>query len=429
MNKKSLPTLLVIPLGFALLVFSYQSALRQFSRPPEVTNEKQPEPVAAAAASSSDGVPVFDSVAHDACRPENNKDLASFCKDVVCMEHNKDVDSVYDQLLEKEMKRADGGESCRMLWFAGLYEGDQLYNALHKGQSSYNTQYTAALKSAIDNAFDSLQPVLMLGRYLTDYQNSTEHRKLGKWAEANGAKVVYSPKMSFQDDILRGLPGRGPAMTHGQWLRLDIPKFIKEHKLFDMPGICPDHVFYTDVDVIFSNRLTPNHMQALIRSMGDGMLSYGRQFTKEAQIANDGVMLVDVAKFEAEVPKIIAYAKEMPQYPVHEQVLLNAYMAKHDKDRALFKLSPMHFNWKPYWRLEPSSFSQVQIVHFHGPKVGRGLEEMSVCDVEGMSKSPDYITKQGACCDSGRTAAWSIKAEEYWRARAEDIFETGLVRP
>jgi hypothetical protein len=46
------------------------------------------------------------------------------------------------------------------------------------------------------------------------------------------------------------------GMLQGPWLRLDIPKLIKDHDLFNMPNVCKKHVIYKDVDVIFANRIT-----------------------------------------------------------------------------------------------------------------------------------------------------------------------------
>ena len=61
----------------------------------------------------------------------------------------------------------------------------------------------------------------------------------------------------------------------------------------------------------------------------------------------------------------------------------------------------------------PSAFSQVKILHFHGPKLGRGLEVIAKCNLTAISLLPEAYRdhlQQGICCDRGRTAEWSIEA-------------------
>ena len=118
-----------------------------------------------------------------------------------------------------------------------------------------------------------------------DNENSNEPRKFGRWAEQRGVKVIHVPRLTFQDDVIRGNPSRfqnkmfGPLQ--GPFLRLDIPKFVKEHSLFDMPNVCKHHVLYTDVDVIFANRITQQDVQSLSKQMGQAIVFYGREYSKE----------------------------------------------------------------------------------------------------------------------------------------------------
>ena len=89
------------------------------------------------------------------------------------------------------------------------------------------------------------------------------------------------------------------------------------------------------------------------------------------------------------------------------------YREANDALKEKFQLLPMHYNWKAYWGLEPSAFSQVKILHFHGPKLGRGLEVIAKCNLTAISLLPKAYRphlQQGICCDRGRTAEWSIEA-------------------
>jgi hypothetical protein len=105
---------------------------------------------------------------------------------------------------------------------------------------------------------------------------------------------------------------------------------------------------------------------------------------------------------------------------------VNNYRESNDTLKEKFQLLPMHYNWKPYWGLEPSAFSQVKILHFHGPKLGSGLEIMAKCNVTAISFLPDNEAynnhlRQGICCDRGRTAEWSLEAIYHLKAPIDDL--------
>jgi hypothetical protein len=206
-------------------------------------------------------------------------------------------------------------------------------------------------------------------------------------------------------------------MLQGPFLRLDIPKFVKEHSLFDMPNVCKHNVLYTDVDVIFANRITQQDVTNLSKLTGQAIVSYGREYSKLGLIFNTGVMVMNVERFEQELPKMLQQARDEKVYPGHDQILMNNYREANDAQKEKFQLLPMHYSWKAYWGLEPSAFSQVKIIHFHGPKLGRGLEVIAKCNLTAMSLLSKDVAKaytphlhQGICCDRGRTAKWSIEA-------------------
>lgn len=196
-----------------------------------------------------------------------------------------------------------------------------------------------------------------------------------------------------------------------------------------MPHVCQDHVLYTDVDIVFANKITQDDVKILSQSVGTGIASYGREFSKTSEIVNTGVMVMHVKRFEQELPLILQTGREQGTYPGQDQALLNIYRNTNEKNRQKFKLLPIHYNWKVYWRLEPFDFSQVKVVHFHGPKAGRGLEEMSKCDFTGFfhHKRSDFqsaygaLMHQGICCDYGRTAGWAIHTIQSLKASRRDL--------
>lgn len=392
------------------------------------------------------------------CRPDsinNTHAVISFCSTVEqppCMQHQKYADKELQVVLPSEIKEIDeehrnnsnirsttyqttNEEECKMLWFAAMHESDWLCNKMaENNQHRYNIDYSVALNSMLEHAYDVFQPVLILGRYGMVNENSIVPTKLGRWAEEKGVKVIYSPRLSFQEDVNQGLPyyAQHKIFSHlqGPFLRLDIPKFTKEHKLFDIPNVCKDHVLYTDVDVIFANQFTRDDVQTLIQSIGQqgaGMLSYGREFSKSPEILNTGVMVMNVSHFEQVLPRILETAREAEKYPIHDQEMFNLYHESNEKEEAQgkFQLLPIYYNWKVYWGLEPSDFNQVKIVHLHGPKPGLGLEEMSKCNVTAISNFhiESYIPHlvQGMCCDQGRTAEWAINAIDSLKVSLDDL--------
>ena len=82
---------------------------------------------------------------------------------------------------------------------------------------------------------------------------------------------------------------------------------------------------------------------------------------------------MNVERFEQELPKMLQQARDEEVYPQHDQQMLNNYREANDTLKERFQLLPMHYNWKAYWGLEPSAFSQIKILHLHGPKFGIGL--------------------------------------------------------
>ena len=366
-------------------------------------------------------VPSSDSMCHSDANHTTDEIIAAYCKGVTCMHHEKDVDDKLFVSLGEDASKDDDRGGCKMLWFAAMHESDYLCKAAASGQHAYNVDYSIALNSALTNAHDSLQPVLLLGRLGMENENSTEPKKFGMWAEQRGVKVIYVPRLSFQDDVnshlLEHVINNNFGRLQGPFLRLDIPNFVKEHSLFDIPNVCKHHVLYTDVDVIFANRITQQDVTNLSKLTGQAIVSYGREYSKFGHIFNTGVMVMNVERFEQELPKMLQQARDEKVYPKHDQKMINNYREANDALKEKFQQLPMHYNWKAYWGLEPSAFSQVKILHFHGPKLGVGLEVIAKCNLTAISLLPkDYREpyrdhlQQGICCDRGRTAEWSIEA-------------------
>lgn len=342
-----------------------------------------------------------------------HNETSKLCKRVNCLTHTVD-----DMMTSSKGKFDNDTESppCKMLWFSAIHDSDS--GCAGSAKHSYKKHYSTALESALINAKDTLQPVLVLGRFGLDNENSTDHKRFGQWAEKKGVRVIYSPRLSFQH-----LLNKYPLVFQGVFSRLDIPNFLEEHNLLDIPGVCTDHVLYTDVDVVFVNKVTQNDIRLLTESVGNGMVSYGREYGKHPHICNTGVMVIRVKKFAKALPNILdTLAAEKFN---HDQDLLNTIQSRSRANKKLFKLLPMQYNWKAYWGIEPTNFSQIKIVHFHGPKPGIGLEEISTCNASALSTfhTKAYIPhiEQGICCDQGRTATWGIKVVDALVASDTDV--------
>lgn len=302
------------------------------------------------------------------------------------------------------------GIPCKTLWFSGIHENDSC---------EYKKFYAAALNSAMHNARDILQPVILLGRKGNMYENSTDNSKFGDWAKDRGAVVVNIPFLSFQELVDQKY--KHDLNIQGAFLRLEIPRIVKEHNLMNsMPDICQQYVLYTDVDVLFPNKLTHDDILLLkdtlsTSSGGGAYVMYGREFSKDPHIMNTGVMMFDIEKFGNVIPKILDLATQK-DYDTADQGMINNYFTQNKRTNKERTMLPIHYNWKAYWKLELSSFQDVKIYHHHGPKPGKCLEIMSDCNVDMIGKLgrqyepyAEHI-RQGICCDAGRTARWALEA-------------------
>ena len=302
----------------------------------------------------------------------------------------------------------DQSEDCKTLWIAGMREGP---DSCKTDGTGYQNMYGAALNSAIINAGDSLQPVLILGRLDLETFANDKLSKFGAWAKEKGAVVITVPGgLSFQDSVDVHYNNIDANHRQGPWLRLEIPRLIEENGLFDMPNVCKRYALYTDSDVIFANKISRADIKQLTNelSTAKAIVSYGREFSKVSSTANTGIMLIDVQKFGDIVPGMIKFLEEKGPFGAFDQGLVNAYFTEKKLKRHVLNI---YYNWKAYWKVEPSNFDQVKIVHLHGPTPGRGLEAIASCNAASNSIKPyDHLVKEGICCDKGRTASWALNS-------------------
>jgi hypothetical protein len=105
----------------------------------------------------------------------------------------------------------------------------------------YIRDYARALSWTKLNAADTLQPVLLLGRY--GLEENPNISQVGKWAKQQGAIVITVDKLSFQDDVVWWHKGMGVDHLQGPYMRMDIPQLTKwiVSVAQRLPEICPLH--------------------------------------------------------------------------------------------------------------------------------------------------------------------------------------------
>lgn len=165
----------------------------------------------------------------------------------------------------------------------------------------------------------------------------------------------------------------------GPWLRLEIPRLVEKYSLLDIaPKICKNHILYTDSNVIFANKISKADIHSIMLEMvsSQAVVSYGHEASKKPQISNTGVMFMHLKKFGSLVPKIFNHLVEKGPFPALDQGLINNYLTQNQESKHLILI---HYNWKVYLKLEPSSFEEVKILLFHGPKVKIIHEIVHIC--------------------------------------------------
>lgn len=350
--------------------------------------------------------------------------------------------SNYDSRRKSSPLLLASDSSCKMLWFAGMSLGP---NSECKGSENdedggggYRMEYAVALQSARLHAADTLQPVLLLGRWGLDKQ--TELPKIALWARDQGAIVIFVDELSFQAEVVeRWHVGNDRDHQMGPYLRVDLAKIVHEHDLMNNTDsnnghgggvICDRHVLYTDSDVVFVNPITHSDLEYLksrISPQKDPYILYGRQQDPSYLTpSNTGVVLMDVYRFADDWPDFYLYGRKEGPFLSFDQGWFNSFYSSSRRRRKKRALLPLHWNWKAYWMLDdpPSdSFKKIKILHFHGPKPGRGLYDMAICSLidsrtSGTNTSKqeqqlrleripkDYLplVKNSMCCDTGRTA-------------------------
>ena len=350
-------------------------------------------------------------------------------KEPQCFDHLPEVD--HRQTLQHTNATNEFfRQNCKLLWFAGFYEPEECRKGGDSGSCGYTSMYGAALKSALQNAHDSLQPVLLLGS-----THEVELSPFGQWAKQQGAIVIQIPKLSTQDFVDAAYPTENANHRIGPWLRFEIPHLLRTHPVFQetIPMACKQFALYTDSDVLFVNPFSKKDVEFLLGDLSSlgATVSYGRETKTIPHIKNTGVMVMDVRRLGVLIPRLFRYLQANGPQPAFDQGLLNNYFSDfHSSPKFTTRRLQLsiYYNWKIYWSLYPSTFEQIKIVHLHGPKKGRGLELIAACQYHRLSEQKAYLfyLDKGICCDRGLMAAWVIEAYKKWEPSHEEIMSSSL---
>ena len=327
-----------------------------------------------------------------------------------------------DEAAERQARAPSSGCS-KWLWVAGLHEG---HNAQPNCYSGYYAQYAAALASAQQNAVDVLVPLLLLGRL--GLKNESQLSPFGRWAASKGVAVFPVARLDFQDDLVRTMSHVGIDHLMGPFLRLHIVSpTMRPHLdllLSQRPDVCGDHLLYTDSDVLFLHPLRAINLLHLVANSSSAAVVYGAEHNKAATgPENTGVMLINLPRFRSLFPKLLAFGQGRNfSFPAFDQGWLNAFFENEmPAGRAMMDAS---WNWKVYWgspcqaKLRCNYPSWPFIVHFHGPKPGKGnylkcLASMNQTCLAGLEYNPYFaLTQMGFLADGGRLAKEALIAYE-----------------
>ena len=158
----------------------------------------------------------------------------------------------------------------------------------------------------------------------------------------------------------------------GPYLRLHAPALIRKHDLMN-ENICSDVFLYTDCDVLFVNVSIRDLLAELVQ-LGGGtapagaVWSYSVEHNRKYQTPqNTGIMFINNTAFGAIYDDFVAFGVAHKfGFGSYDQGWINAYSAANPGTSTFLHV---RWNWKVYWGGDPR---EVKIVHFHGPKPGRG---------------------------------------------------------
>lgn len=237
------------------------------------------------------------------------------------------------------IKSSSNSDCKRLLWFTAI-----------SGKVHHKRYLRAAMSSKMDNAPSLIPHLLYTG---------PKDDELIRWYQSNNGTVHFH-NLTFYKDLAAAVKrGRYPPAwltMHGAFLRLDLP-VVLQNLTVDDPDVETSYILYTDVDVMFLKDINTCNTKK------PAILAVGPEFVK-GEIANTGVMLMNLKAFAAERQALIDYGNSQSWAGAFDQdAILDFFKGR-------LQLLPDEFNWKGYWGANRTAM----VVHFHGPKPDKCLD-------------------------------------------------------
>ena len=143
-------------------------------------------------------------------------------------------------------------------------------------------------------------------------------------------------------------------------------------------------------------------------------------------------MLINLPRFRRHFPRMLAFGQRYNfSFPAFDQGWLNAFFTAHAALADARVMMDARWNWKVYWG-EPRT-GHPYIVHFHGPKPGRGafltcLASMNRSCLHDLPPSHPYmpLLEKGFKADGGRFAKHALLAYQRFTESCDEWLQDAV---
>jgi len=191
------------------------------------------------------------------------------------------------------------------------------------------------------------------------------------------------------------------ACNDGAYLRIDIPQIMTTNGMDRIPDIDPKFVLYTDMDIVWREPISLSEWEQMLPTKKTFKYSVETHKGGKRPL-NTGVMIVNVEKFASIHDEFVKFGVVHDfKFTAFDQGWINAFSDAFGENELLTNT----WNWKVYWGNSPG----VKLVHFHGPKPGKGLdcfakhikEWKDICDMPDVYRR---LLKLAIAADGGEFA-------------------------
>lgn len=236
----------------------------------------------------------------------------------------------------------------------------------HLGVDSSNIVYLNDLKVALASGrqFDFLFPVISHNLNETDIPGWLREK-----ADRNEVLLLRHSLSFFdimhEDQILASHDNPNVRIikeTVGTYFRLDfpllLPRIKEELETRGIGSFQYESALYTDADVMLLKDFE-------LKSLGHPKTFFMGPEAIRGHQTNAGVLYYNISFMKETLPDLLDYAHSKSWCLNDQDLLIQFYVSKN-----ITSLLSDEYNWKPYWGIN----HQAKVLHFHGPKPGKGAE-------------------------------------------------------